>query len=278
MSAGFFSVRRYDNSILTIGGNMKFANSRINVLAVSLSLIFIQAASSSAQITINIPKFPKIKKEMTQTSVHKEAVNTDPKNPAASSSMDCERGATLVHLEDLEKTRKEAEGFRPGQREYFVSTLSHSKNIYLEAALLPSMRKQFLDSRGSPDFTNCMNPALDRLAQVARRTIPSYTGPTTYTFGTPAEKKILANAITDIAQAKVLKAGMRQANWLIEKDNFNFPTARYKHGVVVAQYPNSEFCWVFWVNLVQSYSGGGTYGASYGNYVGRSLAGCPVAK
>lgn len=255
---------------------MKKAIFKLGGFAAVISLIFIHAATSSAQITINIPKFPKIKKEKPRTSVQTEAVSTEPETPAVSSSTDCERGATLVHLEDLEKTRKEAEGFRPGQREYFVSTLSHSKNIYLEAALLPGMRKQFLDSRGSPDFTNCMNPALDRLAAVARKTIPSYTGPTTYTFGTPAEKKILAAAISDIAQAKVLKAGMRQANWLIEKDNFNFPTARYKHGVVVAQYPNSEFCWVFWVNLVQSYAGGGRYGASYGNYVGRSLAGCPA--
>jgi len=121
-------------------------------------------------------------------------------------------------------------------------------------------------------------PALDDLAAVARKSLPSYTGPATYTFGTPGEKKTLTTSITDISKAKVLMVGMKQANWIIAKDDFNFPTARYKHGVVIAKYPDMEFCWLFWINLVQDYAGGGTYGASYGNFVGRSLSGCPAGK
>jgi hypothetical protein len=248
-------------------------------------LITLQGAPAAAQITINIPKFPKIKKEKPQINVQTEGEGSGPVDNSSrpsSSGNDCDKDpAAEVHLEDLEKTRKEAEEFRPGQREYYVSTLSHSKNIYLEAALLSSMRKQFLDSRGSPAFTNCMNPALDRLAASARKTIPSYSGPTTYTFGTPAEKKVLLTAINDISEAKVLKSGIRQANWQIAKDSYNFPTARYKHGYVLVKYPSRDhggFCWLFWINLVQDYSGGGTYGASHGNFVGRTLAGCPTAK
>jgi hypothetical protein len=193
---------------------------------------------------------------------------------------DCNSDAVInVHLTDLEKTRKEAEEFRPGLRDYYVSTLSDRKNLYLEAALSPSRRKEWLG--GWPeDFVNCLNPALDGLAAVARKTLPGYTGPAGYALGTPAEKNAIRGAIDDIAQAKVLKVGIKEANWLIEKNDLGIPTARYKHGVIWAQYPNRDdgFCRVLWVNIKQDYAGGGTYGASYGYFAGRDFAGCPAGR
>jgi hypothetical protein len=199
---------------------------------------------------------------------------------AAPAARDCSSDPVAeVHLADLEKTRKEAEEFRPGLRNYYVSTLSDRKNLYLEAALSPSRRKEWL-GKWPADFVKCMDPALDGLAAVARKTLPGYTGPEGYTLGTPAEKKVLLSAIDDIAQAKVLKVGIKQANWLIDKDSYNFPTVRYKHGVIWAQYPNSDdgFCRIFLVNIKQDYAGGGTYGASYGYFVSRAFAGCPAGK
>jgi hypothetical protein len=193
---------------------------------------------------------------------------------------DCRRDAvTNVHLTDLEKTRKEAEGFTPGARDYYVSTLNDRKNLYLEAALSPSARKEWL-GQWPADFVQCLEPALEGLAAVARKTLPGYTGPQGYTFGTPAEKQALLSAVNDIAQAKVLKVGIQEANWLIDKNNLGIPTARYKHGVIWAQYPNRDdgFCRIFWVNLKQDYAGGGTYAASYGYFVSRAFAGCPAGK
>jgi len=193
---------------------------------------------------------------------------------------DCNSDAvTNVHLTDLEKTRKEAEGFTPGSRGYYVSTLSDRKNLYLEAALSPSARKEWL-GKWPEDFVKCLEPALEGLAAVARKTLPGYTGPQGYTFGTPAETKALLSAIDDIGQAKVLKVGLQEANWLIDKNSLGIPTARYKHGVIWAQYPNRDdgFCRIFWVNIKQDYAGGGTYGASYGYFVSRAFAGCPAGK
>ncbi len=186
---------------------------------------------------------------------------------------------TQVHLTDLGKTRREAEEFRPGLRDYYVSTLSDRKNLYLEAALSPSGRKDWL-GRWPEDFVKCMEPALDGLAAVAKKTLPGYTGPQGYTFGTPAEKSALLSAINDIGQAKVLKVGIKQANWLIDKNSLGIPTARYKHGMIWAQYPNRDdgFCRIFWVNIKQDYAGGGTYGASYGYFVSRAFAGCPAGR
>jgi hypothetical protein len=193
---------------------------------------------------------------------------------------DCSSDAvTRVHLDDLGKTRTEAEEFRPGLRDYYVSTLSDRKNRYLEAALSPSERKKWL-GEAPEDFVNCLNPALDALAAIAQKTLPGYKGPQGYTFGTPAEKKTLLSAIDDIGQPKVLKVGTKQTNWLIDKNSFGIPTARYKHGVIWAQYPNRDdgFCRIFWVNIKQDYAGGGTYGASYGYFVSRAFAGCPEGR
>ena len=187
-----------------------------------------------------------------------------------------------VHLTDLEKTRQEAEEFRPGLREYFVSILSDSKNLYLEAALSPSAREEWLGRfrENDPTFEKCMKPALDALAATARKTLPTYTGPAGYTPATPADRNALLGAIDDITRAKVLKVGIKESNWLIEKNSLGIPKARFKHGVIWAQYPNTDdgFCRIFWVNLVQDYAGGGTYGSTQGNFIGRSYAGCPATR
>lgn len=197
----------------------------------------------------------------------------DANKPAA---RDCHTDAVAqVHLGDLEKTRIEAEEFTPGLRGYYVSTLSDSKNLYLEAALSPKKRAEWL-GKWPADFLQCLTPALDGLAATAKKTLPGYTGPAGYTLGTPAEKKALQSAV-DLSGAKVLKVGLKQPNWLIDKNGLGIPNSRFRHGVIWAQYPNDDtgFCWIFWVNLIQDYAGGGTYGASYGSYISRAVAGCP---
>lgn len=268
---------------------MTNARSSVILTVTLLALTSFAAIPATAQITINIPKFPKIKKEKppattTTTSDARPSSTANESKPAVSETAakpkDCSGDAVAqVHLEDLGKTRKEAEDFTPGSRNYYVSELSDRKNLYLEAALLPGERKEWL-GKWPADFQNCMNTALDGLAAVAKRTLPGYTGPAGYTNGTPAERKVLLTAINDLTEGKVLKSGIRQANWVIDKDSYNFPTARYKHGYVLIQYPKRNhggFCWVFWINVVQDYAGGGTYGASEGRFISRALAGCPAA-
>ena len=263
--------------------------------AVTISVLAsIATIPASAQITINLPKIPKIKKEKPQTTTQStqttqttqtssETSTTGTKESssetAAAKPNDCSSDAVAqVHLEDLGKTRKEAEEFTPGSRGYYVSTLSDSKNVYLEAALLPKERAKWL-GHWDAEFQKCLGTALDGLAGVAKRTLPGYTGPSDYNLGSPAEKKALLSAINDLSEARVIKSGIKQANWLIEKDSYNFPTARYKHGYVLVKYPNrdhSGFCYLFWINVVQDYAGGGTYGASEGRFISRALAGCPT--
>ncbi len=267
----FESTRRF--TLVSLSGVFAFT-----------AIMFIPSASLSAQFTTTIPKFPMIKKEKPQTTTSTTDQRSESTGkPSAVISTEallptnCKSDPVAEsHLADIGKTRKEAEDFKPGSRDYFVSTLSDGKNLYLEAALSPFRRKEWLEEWPA-DFIRCMDTALDGLAAAARKTLPGYTGPAGYTFGTPAEKQALLGSISDIDTATVFKVGIKQANWLIAKDNFNFPIARYKHGVIWAKYPKKDhgFCQIYWVNLKQDYAGGGTYGASYGYLVSRALAGCP---
>ena len=251
--------------------------------------------AAAAQLTITLPKLPDIKRNIPpsskpemgqdmsrsgQFSLTYLSFNGNERSAGARKSDCTDPVLKYHHLKELKGTLQEATEFSAG-RGYYVSTLSDSKNVYLEAALSPSRRKTYYEGFKHVDnFVECMGPALDELAAVARKTLPSYTGPTDYTFGTPAEKKALLGAIDDIADAKVLKVGMKQANWLIAENDYGLPTARYKHGVIWTKYPNVDhgFCWLFRVNLKQDYAGGGTYGASYGYFISRALAGCPADK
>ncbi len=263
----------------------------IRIAAVSV-LAAIFSISSYSQFTISLPKLPKIKKSTskpepanptTEGGGSSTPSSGDSNSEAAkpSPSQCSNSGFVLSHLDSIEKTRKEAEEYRPGLRNYYVSTLSDRKNQYLEAALLPGQRRAwYTDSNVPPEMQKCLDPALDRLAETAKKTLPSFTGPSGYTLGTPAEKKVLLTAINDLAKATVLKSGLSDPNWLIDKDDYNLPTDRFKHGYVMAKYLDTEqnYCWLFWINIVQDYSGGGTYAASHGSFVGRSLVDCPTGK
>lgn len=263
-------------------------------------IILSAAVGVPAQITITLPKIPKITKpkpeqpkqeqpkqeqprqETPQVGIQDDRQQTSDKT-TSTQTHDCANDSIMrVFLDDIEKVRKEAEEFRPGLRDYYVSTRSDRKNLYMEAALSTKLRNDWFSEwkENSYQLKQCLSPALDNLALTARKTLPTFLGPSGYTLGTPAEKKVLLSAVTDITSGKVLKVGIKQANWMIEKDSYNFPTARYKHGMVYAQYPNDVvgYCWVFWVNIVQDYAGGGTYGASYGNFISRAVAGCPAEK
>jgi hypothetical protein len=147
--------------------------------------------------------------------------------------------------------------------------------MYLKAALSPSRRSEWFKNLG--DLADCVTPALDNLAGVARKTLPLYQAPA-YNIHNPAEERLLLAAVKDIGEAKVFKTGMLSASWRIAKDDYNFPTSRYKYGMIWARYPNRDdgFCRLIFVNIVQDYSGGGTYGDSYGNFIKSEYAGCPA--
>jgi hypothetical protein len=239
----------------------------------------------SADAQFPMLKLPKIKKPATEpTAPTSETQTAAPRaSQAASTSTPANGGckddaAVGIHLGNIETTRKEAADYRPGARAYYVEDFNDNENIYLKAALSPKERNEWLKDWPTDDV-KCLTPALDELAEVARKTLPSYSGPP-YNFHNPAEEKLLLTDIDDISEAKVLRAGFKEASWLIAKDRYDFPTSRFKHGIVYARYPNVDdgFCRVLYVNIVQDYAGGGTYADSHASYISTEFAGCPAGK
>lgn len=252
--------------------------------AILISSILFSTAVS-AQITIDLPKLPKLPKTKSAQPVT-DKVTTEAGNQTHSTetrtgpnSGNCTGDVVMdIYLKDIASTKTEAEEYRPGLRAYYVSDFNDRENKYLKASLSPSRRSSLMKNWPA-NFVQCITPALDDLARAAKKTLPSYT-PVGYTLGTPAEIKVLKSGVTDLAQAVVFKAGISSATWNISKNSLGIPNNRYKHGLIWAKYSTTDdgFCRIIYVNLVQEYAGGGTYGESRGNFVKSEYSGCPPGK
>lgn len=159
-----------------------------------------------------------------------------------------------------------------------------SNNNYLLYAVSPQAREEWMKSFGVLDIrqtpNNRLDAALDALNASAVKKLPLYLPETkSYPFKNLAEERLMKSKINRLADHKILYIGIRQANWQIDKNDFGIPTARYKHGMVWVRVARHDYpyCWVYYINVIQDYAGGGTYGASYGNFIRNELFGCPAA-
>jgi hypothetical protein len=102
-----------------------------------------------------------------------------------------------------------------------------------------------------------MNPELEGLAAVAKKTLPSYK-PTGFTVRNAAEEQLLRSAVNDIANAKVISSGMATATWNIEKRSNGIPNA-VQARMIYARYSNLDdgYCRIIHVNVVQDYLAAG---------------------
>lgn len=176
--------------------------------------------------------------------------------------------------EDIDGTLQDQRSFTKG-RDWYVRTLNDSRNEYLWYAISPSWRSR-LNERFGP-LTPCISGYIDEIAAEAKRSLPMYH-PVGFNIRNPAEEEILRSAVNDIAQATVFKIGLGSRTWQIQKNSLGIPENRYKYGVIWAKYPNYDdgYCRIMFVNLIQDYAGGGTYGSSYGLLVRSEPAGCPA--
>ena len=90
----------------------------------------------------------------------------------------------------------------------------------------------------------------------------------------------MKSQVTDLGNDKIFKIGLASANWNIGKDDYNFPINRYKYGMIYIKPTGTDdpYCRMIFVNVIQDYGGGGTYGASYGRYIKSEIAGCPAGQ
>jgi hypothetical protein len=182
-----------------------------------------------------------------------------------------------VHYGDAYKTLREAEEYRPGKSTYYVRELSDRQNEYLLAGISPKLRADWLTShRIAEKDRHCIVPLFDAIGAAAKKTLPNWQ-PRNYTHHESGEDELIKNAVKEeVPDAEILESGVSSASWNIEKHNNGVPSSRYKYGMawVKAKSFDDGFCRIMYVNIVQDYAGGGSYGESVGNYISMEPAGC----
>jgi hypothetical protein len=189
----------------------------------------------------------------------------------------CGGGFWSVHYEDAYKTLREAEEYKAGERTYYVRELSDRRNEYLLAGISPSFRKDWLSSHKTQEKdAHCIVPLFDEIGAAAKRTLKNYQ-PTGYKFHESADETLIKEAVQEkIPDAQIMGVGVKQSSWDIDKLGNGVPKDRYKYGM--AWVKNSKFddgfCRIVHVNIIQDYSGGGTYADSKARYINMVPAGC----
>lgn len=267
-----------------------------------LTLFALAFQAASAQIPINIPKIPKIKKNKPEQSKQNEQNTQEQQSPANETNQSNENNsddnqktenetkkseqdlpdspAYRMWFDELQEAVKEAEEYTP-QSDRAIYTYSGKYDWGL-LAVSPSARNEWFSDvaewrKANPK--NKFDAAFDKLAALLAKHMPAFKGSLeSYKFRNPAEEKILKTAFEDITRYQIFSYGIKQNNWLIEKDNYNFPTARYKHAVFYLKDKKGDhpYCYLTFVNIIQDYSGGGTYAASRARFIEDQLVGCPA--
>ncbi len=182
-----------------------------------------------------------------------------------------------VHYGDAYKTLREAEEYKPQLRTYYVRELSDRRNEYLLAGISANERKEWLSShRIAEKDQPCLVPLFDALGAAAKRTLPKYR-PRGYTHHESGEDDLIRAAVKEeLPDAEVLGVGVKSPSWDIEKHSNGVPSSRYKYGMAWVKSPKFDdgYCRIVYVNIVQDYSGGGSYAESKANFISLEPAGC----
>ena len=261
-----------------------------SILMMAFLIVFaLGVQSASAQITITIPGFKKIKKpKLEQSPADSTTVNNQSNQTSANGDGQTNESVTAAptdkcagniwvesHLEDIAKRQAEVDSFTP-DRGWLINSNNYDHLLY---AVSPSAREKWLTGANALDYKNCLAPAFDKLAASAATKLPRFLPDTkAYAQHNPAEERLMKSKISDLADHKIFYAGIQEPNWFIEKNDLGIPKARYKHGMVWVRYtPNDHpYCRVYYINVIQDYAGGGTYGASYATFIEDRLFGCPA--
>ncbi len=257
-------------------------------IAVTIAVI-LSGAGVSAQFTITIPGVPKIKKpkqETPKTTTTEPDAQTGSDRPSntntatQTTSADDEMDFRLkFFLEEIEKVQKSVDEYTQEDKLYLVSS---AESEWLMRAISQKERAEWTKKwLTKPNEQKIFADAFDRLSTSAAKKLPTYKGSLhEYKIRNAAEEKLMRTVLTRIANYKIYSTGLMQANWLIDKDDYGLPRARYKHGAfwirdITDDHP---YCYLTYVNVIQDYAGGGTYAASSARFIRDELIACAAAK
>jgi hypothetical protein len=248
------------------------------VMTLFLAVVIVSGIrSADGQITINLPNIKKIvKPDPNSNKIVETNTNTSNTNNVTTGN-----GSTNwwvdYQIGKINEYKQSLTSWIPANQ---VFPRPNSSDDYIALALSKSERSKWLqDKKVEPDAK--LDAALDEVKNLLHKRLPEYTiNPRSFTNRNAAEEKLMLTQMSDIPGIKVFKIGFNQANWLIDKNELGIPKARYKHGLIYGRNPSSEdpFCRVWYVNVVQEYAGGGTYGATEARYIEREFIACPAGQ
>lgn len=251
---------------------MRYALIKFTLLFVAIPFGF---SAAEAQITIKIPNIKKITKPNIKTDTTSNVSDNDTTATPKTDGSGSTNWWVDYQIGEINKYKQRLSDWDPA-KQYFPNP--QSNDDYIGLAFSKKERAAWLrDKKVEPDTR--LDAALDELKDVLTRRLPEYKiNQKSFLNRNAAEEKLVLAALPDVPGIKIFKIGFNQASWLIDKNELGIPKARYKHGLVYGRDPASEdpFCRVWYVNVVQDYAGGGTYGATEARYIERSFIACPA--
>jgi len=247
--------------------------------------------TAAAQFNINIPKIPKIKKEKPpeDPKANNEQLNKDAKTTGGSGTQDLDNGpwddipnpAYLSERDTVKNVLKQVQSYTPGSGKRIVTGSGYEYD-WFNASISPKLRAEKMKTWTNlqPKYRRWFDSKLDEIGKIASEKLSSYLpSPNSYPVRNPAEERLMKATLSDMPGIAIHKIGLQSAAWIIEKDAFGIPKNRFKYGAVYGKNPSADdpFCEVWYVNIIQDYAGGGTYGSSYARWVSSETFGCPQA-
>lgn len=260
--------------------------------AILFLALYCSVASVDAQITINIPKIPKIKTEKPSEPLpsKEDKPNSTMTASEAGGTQDLDNvpwddipsPAYLSERDTVKSVLKQVKDYTPGSGKRIVSGSGYEYD-WFNAAISPKLRASKMESWTNlqPKYRRWFDAKLDEIGQIASEKLGSYLpNPNSYTVRNPAEERLMKAALSEMPGIVIHKIGLQSATWTIAKDPFGLPINRFKYGIVYGKNPSSDdpFCEIWYVNVIQEYAGGGTWGSSYAKWVSSETFGCPKAK
>lgn len=247
----------------------------------------------SAQVTISIPRIPKVKKatptptptptpNATTTNGESSSTNNQPtaNQPTTQSAPPEEKldFRLSFFLDEIAKTQKEVDRFDPNDRSVFVSRGMETE--WTMRAISKREREKFAGQWLKTAYERKrFDDALDSLNASVAKKLPLYVPKASlFAVHNPVEERMIRAKLPNISSLQIYKIGLQHANWQIDKNDFGIPNGRYKNGHIWARNTNDDhpYCHIYYVVVEQDYAGGGTYGATYAKYYGEELVACPA--
>ncbi len=253
----------------------------ITTLVVLMIIISAQAEAICGQFPIKIPKVPKIKTPAQTETVNpvrsgNGTIRSNETEADSVSSTDCQlEGAQLFLYNELNDTARFVSEYSPKKRTQLV--IGAQAEWLLRAVSAREREKWSAEWLKTDCAKQKFGQGFAALEKAASEKLPIFV-PAASNFANKnaREEKMMKDKLGDLTLLKVFNIGLYHGSWQIDANSLGIPLARYKQGFIWARNDSDDhsYCHLYQVNIVQDYSGGGTYAATYARYIGDTLFGC----